>query len=548
MTIKQKLFVNLIAVVLLAVVMVSWVVFQVVGGGPLSNPFTVTAEFASSGGVFTDQEVTYEGVRIGTVGPLTLSKTGVHVPLEIDPQWAGKIPANVTARILSKSAVGEQYVDLSPLSSGGALADGAVIPRSRTHLPVDFQALLTTLDKVLGDIPPSTAHRVLHNLGSGLRGEGPQIASIIRSLNTLSGAFASVAPQQQRLLSNATRAGAAFLSTKDQFSAAIKAADKVLAGIGNKPARLKALFASNDRFARAGSALLQKRGADLERGINALGDLVDFQLQNRGDVEKTLTFLPQFLHAIEDSSVPWRSPDGRRFYRIRTGLVIDNVRSTWPCKYDLPDLWERQPQVRDPRPTPVDSACIPPTPPDTPTPAAARALVTALQNLAAGSTVAPLTSSAPVDLNASNVANPSITSVGFQWPIKGAITSPFGQRGSEFHEGLDIDGETGDPIGAAAAGTVVMASPFSGYGNAVIIDHGHGITTLYGHMSAFAVSAGDRVLQGQTLGAVGSTGHSTGSHLHFEIRVNGVPVDPLPYLPGGSLYLLPPQQPSPTTK
>jgi phospholipid/cholesterol/gamma-HCH transport system substrate-binding protein len=535
-TIKQKLFVNLIAVVLLAVVMVSWVVIRVVGGGPLENPFTVTAEFASSGGVFTDQEVTYRGFRIGSVGDLTLSDDGVHVPLQIDPEWEDKIPADVTARILSKSAVGEQYVDLAPRSEGGAtLVDGSVIPRSRTKLPVDFQALLDTLDRVLGDIPPETAHRVLHTLGKGLRGRGEDIASILKSLNTLSGAFASVAPQQQRLLSNATKAGSAFLATKDEFSAAIKAADKVFAGIGDEPGELKALFASNDRFAREASALLKRKGDDLGRGINALGDLVDFQLNNLGEVGKSLKYLPQFLHAIEDSSVPWRSPDGRRFYRIRAGLVLDNVRATWPCKYESPLHWERMPHVRDPRPTLTDSACEPPTPPDTPTPKVAAALVDALRDIAGNSTGAGV-----FDLSATDHLNPNAESVGFEWPIDGVITSPFGPRGGSFHEGLDIDGETGDPIGASAAGTVIMAAPFSGYGNAVILDHGHGVTTLYGHMSAFAVTEGDKVSQGQILGAVGSTGHSTGSHLHFEIRVNGTPIDPLPYLPGGALYLMTP--------
>lgn len=543
MSIKQKLFVNLIAVVVLAVVMVAWVVIRIVGGGPLEHQFTVTAEFASSGGVFTDQEVTYRGFRIGRVGDLTLSKDGVHVPLQIDPQWEDKIPADVTARILSKSAVGEQYVDLAPRSDGGVmLTDGSVIPRARTKLPVDFQVLLSTLDRVLGDIPPETAHRVIHNLGKGLRGRGEDIASILKSLNTLSGAFASVAPQEQSLLSNATKAGAAFLATKDDFSAAIKAADKVLGGIGDEPGELKALFRSNDQFAREGSALLKRKGDDLALGINALGDLVDFQLENLGEVDKTLKYLPQFLHAIEDSSVPWRSPDGRRFYRIRAGLVLDNVRATWPCKYESPLHWERMPHVRDPRPTLVDSPCEPPTPPDTPTPKAAAALADALRELAGRATYA-----GAFDLSATDVTDPNVKSVGFEWPIDGVITSPFGPRGGSVHEGIDIDGETGDPIGASAAGTVIMASPFSGYGNAVIIDHGHGVTTLYGHMSAFAVSEGDRVSQGQIVGAVGSTGHSTGSHLHFEIRVNGTPIDPLPYLPGGAMFLLTPRslEPSP---
>ena len=543
MTIKRKLFINLVVVVLLAVLMVGWVVIRIVGGGPLENPFTVTAEFAHSGGVFTDQEVTYRGVQIGRVGDLSLSDDGVFVPLVIEPEWEGKIPADVTARILSKSAVGEQYVDLAPRSDGGEmLSDGATIPRSHTKLPVDFQDLLSTLDRVLGDIPPETAHRLIKNLGKGLRGRGSEIATVIRSLSTLSGAFAEVAPEQQRLLVNATRAGSAFLSSKDEFVAAIEAADKVLAGIGDEPEELKALFRSNDRFARAGSALLKRRGDDLARGIDALADLVDFQLENRGEVEKTLTFLPQFLHAIEDSSVPWRSPDGRFFYRIRAGLVLDNIYSTWPCKYESPEEWERMPHLREEREVLVNSPCIPPSgnaEPEIPEPSAARALVTALRawaEVSEGGAVLP-----PEAAELPEGAEETVSSVGFVWPLQGVLTSPFGPRDGRMHEGIDIGGATGQPVVASAAGTVLLARYYSGYGNAVIVDHGEGVTTLYGHLNGFGVMEGDRVSQGQLIGVVGSTGHSTGPHLHFEIRVAGVPLDPLPFLPGGTMYLLPPQ-------
>jgi murein DD-endopeptidase MepM/ murein hydrolase activator NlpD len=117
------------------------------------------------------------------------------------------------------------------------------------------------------------------------------------------------------------------------------------------------------------------------------------------------------------------------------------------------------------------------------------------------------------------------------------ITSGFGYRihpiyGSRrLHTGLDLDGETGDPIYAAAAGVVVSAGWRGGYGNCVIIDHGGGLATLYGHMSSIAMSTGQTVGQGDRVGLIGSTGASTGSHLHFEVRINGEPVDPVPYLP-----------------
>ncbi|HEX2057867.1 MAG TPA: peptidoglycan DD-metalloendopeptidase family protein [Actinomycetota bacterium] len=123
------------------------------------------------------------------------------------------------------------------------------------------------------------------------------------------------------------------------------------------------------------------------------------------------------------------------------------------------------------------------------------------------------------------------SATGFIWPLNGAITSYYGPRWGSMHTGIDIDGTTGTPVVASKAGTVSMASSYSGYGYAVIVDHGGGIQTLYAHLSSFAVSAGQTVSQGQVVGNVGCTGSCTGDHLHFEVRVNGSPVDPLNYLP-----------------
>ena len=126
----------------------------------------------------------------------------------------------------------------------------------------------------------------------------------------------------------------------------------------------------------------------------------------------------------------------------------------------------------------------------------------------------------------------------FSWPVSGTITSPFGWRSNpfggapEFHQGLDIAAPTGTTVTAAASGTVLMAKWYGGYGNYILIDHGGGYSTGYGHLSAIYVSDGQAVQKGQAIGAVGSTGESTGPHLHFEIRLNGKAVDPAPRLHG----------------
>ena len=134
-------------------------------------------------------------------------------------------------------------------------------------------------------------------------------------------------------------------------------------------------------------------------------------------------------------------------------------------------------------------------------------------------------------------ASPALSGSGaLNWPISGPITSPFGWRvhpitgASRFHSGIDIGGDYGDTIHAAGAGIVSYAGWISGYGYAVIIDHGGGISTLYGHNQALLVSEGQSVSQGQAIAECGSTGNSTGPHCHFEVRVDGEPVDPMGYL------------------
>ncbi|MGR4065624.1 MAG: murein hydrolase activator EnvC family protein [Vulcanimicrobiaceae bacterium] len=124
----------------------------------------------------------------------------------------------------------------------------------------------------------------------------------------------------------------------------------------------------------------------------------------------------------------------------------------------------------------------------------------------------------------------------FSWPVSGTITSPFGWRRNpfggapEFHQGLDIAAPSGTTVTAAASGTIIMAQWYGGYGNYILIDHGGGYSTGYGHLSAMYVSSGQQVARGQAIGAVGSTGESTGPHLHFEVRINGKPVDPAAHL------------------
>jgi murein DD-endopeptidase MepM/ murein hydrolase activator NlpD len=122
------------------------------------------------------------------------------------------------------------------------------------------------------------------------------------------------------------------------------------------------------------------------------------------------------------------------------------------------------------------------------------------------------------------------------WPINGIVSSPFGYRVhpilgvKKLHTGIDINGSTGQPIVSAADGIVILAQTYGGYGRAVVIDHGGGMASLYAHQSRIAVSVGQPVARSEVIGYVGCSGSCTGPHIHFEVRLGGVPVDPMQYL------------------
>ena len=122
------------------------------------------------------------------------------------------------------------------------------------------------------------------------------------------------------------------------------------------------------------------------------------------------------------------------------------------------------------------------------------------------------------------------SAAGFIWPCDGVVVSGFGMRWGRMHEGIDIGCAYGTPNRAAASGTVIYSGWLGGYGNLVVVDHGNGLSTAYAHASSLLVGVGQSVSQGETVSLVGSTGNSSGPHLHFEVRVNGQAVDPLLYL------------------
>ncbi len=136
------------------------------------------------------------------------------------------------------------------------------------------------------------------------------------------------------------------------------------------------------------------------------------------------------------------------------------------------------------------------------------------------------------DDSAAGPRHPTVTALRTRWPVHGPITSDFGPRRAfgRFHSGIDIGAKPETPCRIAAAGTVVFAGWRNGYGKTIIVEHGDRIHTLYGHLSRLVVSRGQRLKQGAVVGLTGTTGHASGPHLHYEILVNGRPVDPGSYV------------------
>jgi murein DD-endopeptidase MepM/ murein hydrolase activator NlpD len=160
----------------------------------------------------------------------------------------------------------------------------------------------------------------------------------------------------------------------------------------------------------------------------------------------------------------------------------------------------------------------------------------AIIRFAAAETVAPPVQATPGDAARatpppppSDISNP----LTWVWPADGPITSPFGHRWGRRHDGVDIDAAYGSAVVAPQRGTVTHAGPgLSGYGLVVEIDHGNGLSTLFAHLSKVTATVGQVVAQGDQVGAVGATGQVTATHLHYEVHVNGVPVNPMPWLQG----------------
>ena len=312
----------------------------------LQERYSVYAEFKDAGGVFTNQEVTYRGITVGQVGQMEVTDDGVRIELAIDKEF-DQIPAeDVEARVMFKSAVGEQFVDLLPASDDAPyLEDNDVIPVEQTAIPVSTQALLSTLEAVLRGVPPEDLKGAIDALGVGLTGRGPDIATIIESSATLAELFAERAPEVQSLLRNGTKVGSEFVESREDFATAIEELVTVSESLSGSQEDLKSLLEGTNTTSDELVRLLREHRTGVNQFLHEFAIVNDIQARHADDLNRLFLSLPDALDGVVAT---FETTTGL----VRFGLVNDT--GNHACSYGTE---RRRPSDRSPRLPRKDAGC-----------------------------------------------------------------------------------------------------------------------------------------------------------------------------------------------
>jgi len=316
----------------------------------LQDRYTVVVELRDAGGVFTNQEVTYRGITVGQVGPMEVTDDGVEIDLLIDEEFDEIPKENVEARVMFKSAVGEQFVDLLPASDGAPyLEHNDRIPVEQTSIPVSTQALLSTLEAVLRGVPPEDLEGAVNALGIGLTGRGPDIATILESSATLAEIFAERAPEVQGLLRNGTKVGREFVQSREDFREAIEQLVIVSESLAGSREDLESLMTNTNTTSDELVSLLREHRIGVNRFLREFGELNELQAQHADDLSRTFLQLPTALNKVNASFEPGTA-------LVRFGFIGEPASAS--CSYGTE---RRRPEDRSPRLPPKNARCTPPT-------------------------------------------------------------------------------------------------------------------------------------------------------------------------------------------
>jgi phospholipid/cholesterol/gamma-HCH transport system substrate-binding protein len=338
-----RIKVNLVAFLLIAFGLVYAMATQVLS--ILQGRISVDAIFQDAGGVFTNQEVTYRGVTVGQVGDMEVVPDGVRIELLIDDQY--KIPKEgIEARVMFKSAVGEQFVDLLPANNEAPyLASGDEIPKEQTSIPVSTQALLSTLEAVLRGVPPEDLKGTVDALGIGLTGRGPDLATIIESSADLAQLFSDRAPEVEGILKKGTKVGAAFLNSKEDFKQAIEQLVAVSDSLSDSRGSIDRLMRGTNLTSDQLLKLIRDNRGNVNRFLTQFAEVNAIQAAHADDLNDLFLYLPSGLGNIVKAFEPSTG-------LIRFGLVNDNNNPA--CSYGTQ---RRAAADRSPRKPPLNAHC-----------------------------------------------------------------------------------------------------------------------------------------------------------------------------------------------
>jgi phospholipid/cholesterol/gamma-HCH transport system substrate-binding protein len=298
MRITRRVLINSIGFLVLASILSAVFAVQILPT-VFGDTYSIFGTFESAGGVFTNQEVTYRGLQVGRVGSMTLTREAVKIEMVIDSDF-DRIPREGTnARILFKSAVGEQFIDLLPETDQAPfLQSGDEIPLERTSVPIQTEDLLRNLDAVLASLDPTALSTVIEELAVGLGGHGQDLKQLLLALDTLS----QIGAERRELIASGLRAGAdvqdAFNRTGDDF---VRAAES-LAVVAEVLARRRAEFGSTLQDAqvldRELIALLNNSRDEINQVIADLAVITRITHSQREDLDLALEFLGPMLEDI----------------------------------------------------------------------------------------------------------------------------------------------------------------------------------------------------------------------------------------------------------
>lgn len=343
--IRRTVKIQLVAFVAISVLGILYAGFSLVGLDAVRRPYVVTADFASSGGIFTGAEVTYRGQRVGTVGGMRLTQTGVLVNLKIDRDK--KIPAaGTTATVANKSAVGEQYVDLRPAAAGEPyLRDGSVIDRSHTALPVAISKVLVDLDRLVNSIDRENLALLVDELGDAFQDTGPSITTLIDAGNDLTEALQGILPETFQLIDEGKQVLDTARLTAPDFRQFARGLADLTETLRESDPDIRRLFDNGVRAARELEGLIEPN----QQAIAVLlGDLVTINrigVARLAGTRQTLLALPEVV-----KRVPLALVDGQ----LHNGLVVQEEPHS--CTYGTE---EKLPREREGGPADVSNNCNP---------------------------------------------------------------------------------------------------------------------------------------------------------------------------------------------